>query len=203
MKHLQIDYTNWRGERSQRKVVPTAIVWASNEWHKEPQWLMVAYDVEKKATRQFAMNCIHSMESASESTPWITSERLTEIAKKCATEKEEWPPTGRGPVPSEATWKALYDNLLKQHDAWASTANEARKQLEEIANRPPSVEYQRGFDDAVCQVVHSSARIDALYDLLEQHSKGPDGSFLAGDEIRVSLVTGILEIFSAQAKVDQ
>jgi hypothetical protein len=32
---------------------------------------------------------------------------------------------------------------------------------------------------------------------------GPDGSFLAGDEIRVSLVTGILEIFSAQAKVDQ
>lgn len=128
---------------------------------------------------------------------------MTEIAKKCVTEKEEWPPTGREPVPNEAVWKTLYDNLLKQHDAWANNANDARKQLEEIANRPPSVEYQRGFDDAICQVVSSSARVNALYDLLEQHSKGPDGSFLAGDEIRCSIVTGILEIFSAQAKVDQ
>lgn len=55
-----IDYTNWKGERSTRTVVPDVIYWGSNEWHKEPQWLLTAFDVEKQAKRNFAMKDIHS-----------------------------------------------------------------------------------------------------------------------------------------------
>jgi predicted DNA-binding transcriptional regulator YafY len=55
-----IDYTNYRGERSVRLVVPQGIIWASNEWHPEEQWLLRAYDLGKDAERYFAMSSIHS-----------------------------------------------------------------------------------------------------------------------------------------------
>ena len=57
---VTIDYTNWRGERSVRRVVPWEMRWGSNEWHKAEQWLLRAYDIEKKDTREFAMSGIHS-----------------------------------------------------------------------------------------------------------------------------------------------
>ena len=57
---VSIDYTNWRGERAVRRVVPWEIVWSSNEWHPQEQWLLRAYDIEKKQTRYFAMSEIHS-----------------------------------------------------------------------------------------------------------------------------------------------
>ncbi len=60
-KEVVIDYTNWRGERGPRRIVPTGRMWfGSNEWHTEPQWLMEAIDVEKGAVRTFAVNDIHS-----------------------------------------------------------------------------------------------------------------------------------------------
>lgn len=55
-----IDYTNYRGERAVRRVVPWEIIWGANEWHPEPQWLLRAYDPEKKAPREFAMKSIHN-----------------------------------------------------------------------------------------------------------------------------------------------
>lgn len=55
-----IDYTNWRGERALRLIVPIRVYWGSNDWHKDPQWLLDADDVEKAATRTFAMKDIHS-----------------------------------------------------------------------------------------------------------------------------------------------
>jgi predicted DNA-binding transcriptional regulator YafY len=60
-----IDYTNWKGERSSRTIIPIRIYWGSNEWHKIEQWLMEAHDIEKKAPRNFALKDIHSWTPAS------------------------------------------------------------------------------------------------------------------------------------------
>lgn len=57
---VHIDYTNWRGERAIRVIKPLMISFGANEWHKEPQWLLYAFDVEKDAPRWFAMAAIHS-----------------------------------------------------------------------------------------------------------------------------------------------
>lgn len=56
---VRIDYTNYRGERGVRTIVPKRIEFGSNEFHTEPQWLLVAWDVDKCAERTFAMKDIH------------------------------------------------------------------------------------------------------------------------------------------------
>ena len=60
MSAVIIDYTNWRGERRERKIVPQYIVFGSTEYHPGQQWLLVAHDIEKGARRTFAMDGIHS-----------------------------------------------------------------------------------------------------------------------------------------------
>ena len=55
-----IDYTNYRGERSSRRIRPIRIYFSSSEWHPGPQWLLDAYDEERRAQRSFAMKDIHS-----------------------------------------------------------------------------------------------------------------------------------------------
>ena len=59
-KIVIIDYTNWRGERGERRIRPIAVAFLANEWHPEPQWLLTAIDVDKDARRDFAMAGIHS-----------------------------------------------------------------------------------------------------------------------------------------------
>lgn len=54
-----IDYTNWRGKRSERLIQPVAIRFGATEWHPEPQWLLDAVDIEKAEDRTFAMKDIH------------------------------------------------------------------------------------------------------------------------------------------------
>ena len=53
-KKVKIIYTNYRGETAQRTIIPIAIVFGSNEWHNEEQWLLEAFDIDKKANRIFA-----------------------------------------------------------------------------------------------------------------------------------------------------
>lgn len=55
-----INYTNWKGETSDRTILPLRMFWGSNQWHKEEQWLLEAFDKEKHDTRTFAMKDIHS-----------------------------------------------------------------------------------------------------------------------------------------------
>lgn len=57
---VRILYTNYRGETALRRVVPERIHFASTEWHPEPQWLLDALDVEKNASRSFAMKDIRA-----------------------------------------------------------------------------------------------------------------------------------------------
>lgn len=64
-----IDYTNWKGERRKRLVDPIGMIYGRNEWHVDDQWLLLAWDVEKDESRQFAMKDIHAWEPALELIP--------------------------------------------------------------------------------------------------------------------------------------
>ena len=56
---VQIDYTNHRGERAWRKILPHSISFDVSAWHNGYQWLLLAYDCDKNAEREFAMSSIH------------------------------------------------------------------------------------------------------------------------------------------------
>lgn len=57
---VHIDYTNYAGVRSMRKIIPGSLEFANNKWHPDAQWLLHAYDLGKGAIRTFAMASIHS-----------------------------------------------------------------------------------------------------------------------------------------------
>jgi len=52
---IEFDYTNWKGIKGKRSVVVYGFHFGSNEWHPEEQWLLKAFDQEKKDSRMFAM----------------------------------------------------------------------------------------------------------------------------------------------------
>lgn len=52
---VRIDYTNYRGERAVRRVVPHRLYFGEVEWHSGTQWILDAWDVDKDAIRSFAM----------------------------------------------------------------------------------------------------------------------------------------------------
>lgn len=54
-KVVTIVYTNYNGNTGVRQVIPKEIFFGHNEWHKEDQWLMSAYDLQKEAERTFAL----------------------------------------------------------------------------------------------------------------------------------------------------
>lgn len=55
---LTFAYRNWRGEVGTRHVRPISVRYGSTEWHPEPQWLLLAHDLDKDAEREFAMRDI-------------------------------------------------------------------------------------------------------------------------------------------------
>jgi len=57
-KQVSIIYTNYKGIISYRSIIPKKIIFSSNKWHKEQQWLLIAYDIEKKTDRTFAIKNI-------------------------------------------------------------------------------------------------------------------------------------------------
>lgn len=52
---VKLTYTNWRGETSERTITPKTVYFGSTEWHPEPQWLLRAFDHDKRAERDFAL----------------------------------------------------------------------------------------------------------------------------------------------------
>lgn len=63
-RRVRIEYTNWRGERAWRTVLPQRFFFGRTSWHMTPQWIMEARDLEKKEVRFFAMCMIHFWEPA-------------------------------------------------------------------------------------------------------------------------------------------
>ena len=61
---VSLDYTNHRGERATRLILPSRIYFGATAWHPEPQWLLVALDVEKLARRDFALSALPGWEPA-------------------------------------------------------------------------------------------------------------------------------------------
>lgn len=62
---VEIDYTNWKGERTKRRIKPQLIYFGWNDWHNgATQWFLLALDVDKHAERHFAMANIHSWKAA-------------------------------------------------------------------------------------------------------------------------------------------
>lgn len=57
-RRVQIKYTNWRGEHGERVIIPRSIFFGSTAWHPEPQWVLEAHDMDKGATRYFALKDI-------------------------------------------------------------------------------------------------------------------------------------------------
>lgn len=55
MKTLRFFYQNWRGQTGYRTVKDPKFWYGSTEFHKHPQWMIKAYDVEKDAIRDFAV----------------------------------------------------------------------------------------------------------------------------------------------------
>ncbi|MDO8507867.1 MAG: hypothetical protein Q7S53_04875 [bacterium] len=57
-KSVKIIYKNFRGEVTTREIIPDHIRFEGTQWHKEPQWTLHAFDIEKKAIRYFAIKDI-------------------------------------------------------------------------------------------------------------------------------------------------
>lgn len=61
MRAVTIDYTNWRGERRERRVVPREIWFGLSPYHPDRcRWFLSALDTEMGEERSFAMDSIHS-----------------------------------------------------------------------------------------------------------------------------------------------
>jgi hypothetical protein len=51
-------YRNHRGEMGLRRVIPISVRHGTNEWYKDPQWLLRARDLDRGAEREFALGNI-------------------------------------------------------------------------------------------------------------------------------------------------
>lgn len=58
-KVVKILYTNYKGKVAWRNIIPKRIEYTSTEHHPGYQWILQAFDVDKKANRSFAMLDIH------------------------------------------------------------------------------------------------------------------------------------------------
>lgn len=52
---VEFNYRNHRNEIATRHVRPIRIWFGSTAWHRESQWFLEAFDLDKQATRDFAM----------------------------------------------------------------------------------------------------------------------------------------------------
>jgi len=54
-KAIKIKYTNWEGKTATRYIIPQKLWYGDTEWAKEDQWLLTAYDLDKRAIRHFEL----------------------------------------------------------------------------------------------------------------------------------------------------
>lgn len=52
---IRFAYTNYRGEPSVRTVIIRRFWFGSTEYHPDKQWMFTAYDLDRKANRDFAL----------------------------------------------------------------------------------------------------------------------------------------------------
>jgi predicted DNA-binding transcriptional regulator YafY len=59
---VRIDYTNYRGERRWRTILPLELVFGTFPHHEGAQWFLHAVDEERGLKRTFAMKDVHAWE---------------------------------------------------------------------------------------------------------------------------------------------
>jgi len=52
---VKVEYKNWKGETGIRFIIPLNIFYGHTEYHKEEQWLMKVWDLDKKDYRTYAL----------------------------------------------------------------------------------------------------------------------------------------------------
>ena len=52
---IKVKYKNYQGITSIRTIIPQQIHYGSTDYHKEDQWLLDVFDVEKDALRTYAL----------------------------------------------------------------------------------------------------------------------------------------------------
>ncbi|MCL2211370.1 MAG: hypothetical protein FWB95_05555 [Treponema sp.] len=52
---VKILYKNYKNEVGYRTIIPKSIDFTATEWHKEEQWILTAFDLDKNADRGFAI----------------------------------------------------------------------------------------------------------------------------------------------------
>lgn len=55
-------YRNYRGETARRRIIPQLVWFGATDWHPKPQWVLEAFDVDKNATRSFALRDVVSFD---------------------------------------------------------------------------------------------------------------------------------------------
>ncbi len=55
---IKVKYTNYRGETAIRTIIPGECRWGTSEYHKEEQWLMRVFDVDRNDYREYALQDI-------------------------------------------------------------------------------------------------------------------------------------------------
>ena len=55
---IEIKYKNWKGKVSNRIITPIKLRYGESEFHKGNQWILKAWDINKSAVREFAINDI-------------------------------------------------------------------------------------------------------------------------------------------------
>lgn len=68
---ISFDYVNWKGRAGKRRATIKRLVYGSNEWHPEPQFLLEAYDEDKCDDRTFAVRDIANVEIAEAGHPQL------------------------------------------------------------------------------------------------------------------------------------
>jgi hypothetical protein len=53
--HIEFDYTNWQGETETRRVCIHRLCWGRTEYHPQPQAIMFAHCMDRRADRGFAL----------------------------------------------------------------------------------------------------------------------------------------------------
>lgn len=70
---VEFVYTNYKGSTSKRRVRPTRIWFGTTEHHAKPQWLLDAYDLDKKASRTFSIADLREWAPAQQGLPRVSS----------------------------------------------------------------------------------------------------------------------------------
>lgn len=57
---LSVDFTNWKGDRRRRRLIPVELWFGSTNWHPKPQYLMKCMDADdNNAVKDFPLALFH------------------------------------------------------------------------------------------------------------------------------------------------